>query len=151
MGIPCKQDPSPAEGRAPNGNEVALGPRWPDTVDYFRPLVIDEICGDDGGMLAVALFHQLEKDGRLLRVQVDLPWLVNQQQIQTGHAVEQSARRAIGERGIRFVEEILRADDLAPITIFGSGRETDGGGILGCFLKDHEFRPGYGHPLGLQR
>jgi hypothetical protein len=33
----------------------------------------------------------------------------------------------------------------------GSAQESDGDGILGCFLEYHEFRPGYGHPLGFQQ
>jgi hypothetical protein len=33
----------------------------------------------------------------------------------------------------------------------GSAQESDGDGILGCFLEYHKFRPGYSHPLGLQQ
>src|SRR5437867_13338189 len=43
-----------------------------------RPLVIDKIRCDDGGMLAVALLHQLEEDVRLLRFQIQIPKLVDQ-------------------------------------------------------------------------
>ena len=32
--------------------------------------IIDQIRGDDGGMLAVALLHQFEKDVRLLGFQI---------------------------------------------------------------------------------
>jgi len=41
------------------------------------PLVVDEIRGDDGGTPPIAFFHQLEKDVRLLRFQIQISKFVD--------------------------------------------------------------------------
>src|SRR5271169_3041011 len=82
-----------------------------------RPLVIDEIRSDDGGMLAVALLHQLEEDVRLLRFQIQIPELVDQKDVQSRQALEQPPRGSIRQRGVHLVEQVLGLDELTTVTI----------------------------------
>src|SRR5450432_2158039 len=60
-----------------------------------RPLVIHQICCNDGGVLAVTLFHQLEKDVGLLWFQIQIPEFINQKDVQSRQALEQLPRGPI--------------------------------------------------------
>src|ERR1019366_8481575 len=81
------------------------------------PLVVHEIGCNAGGMLAVTLLHQLKEDVGLLRFQIQVPKFVDQKDVEAGQTLEQLPRGPIRQRGIHFVEQILRADELAAIAI----------------------------------
>src|ERR1700722_18494664 len=59
------------------------------------PLVIDEIGGNDGGMPAVAFFHQLEENVRLLRSQIQISEFVDQEDVQPHQTIQQLPSRTI--------------------------------------------------------
>jgi len=73
-----------AQGWPVNAHRVAVVPETAEQRFHHRPaaqkvrlLIVDQIGGDDSGMLVVALFHQLEKDVTLLGLEVDIPQLVD--------------------------------------------------------------------------
>ncbi len=79
------------------------------------PVVVVEVGGDDGGLPAVAFFHQLEEDVGLLRLQVQVPHLVNDQQVDAGEAVQQLSGRPVREACVHLVEQVLRLDEQAAV------------------------------------
>src|SRR5260370_20590575 len=81
------------------------------------PLIKRQVGGDDSGVAMIALLHQLEKRVRLLGLEIQVAKLVDQKDIQTGQAIQQTARGAIGQRGVHLIEQILRADELATVAI----------------------------------
>src|ERR1041385_3099069 len=63
---------------------VAVVPKTAEQCFYHRPaaqkvgpLIVDQVGGDDGGMLVITLFHQLEKNIRLLGFQGQISKFVN--------------------------------------------------------------------------
>src|ERR1017187_1812819 len=60
------------------------------------PLVIHQIRRDDSGVAMIALFHQLEEGVRLFGFEIQIAELVDQQDIQTGQAIQQPARGPVG-------------------------------------------------------
>jgi len=54
--------------------------------EQARPLVVFKVRGDEYSLAAVALFHQFEKDIRLLRTQIEIPHFIDQQDIEAGPA-----------------------------------------------------------------
>ena len=83
----------------------------------FCPLGVVEVGGDDGGPAPIALLHQLEEDVGLLRPEVEIAHLVDQQDVDPDQAVEQLARGAVGEGGVHLVEEVLRAHEEPAVTV----------------------------------
>src|ERR1035437_3872247 len=81
------------------------------------PLVIDQIGGNDRGMAVVPLLHQLEEDVALLRFQGQISKFVDQQYVQASEAFQELARGTVGQRRIHFIEQILRADELAAVAV----------------------------------
>src|SRR5271155_4066420 len=74
----------------------------------------------------MALFHELEEDVGLLGFYIDVPELIDRQDIHVRQRFQQSACRSIGERGIHFIEQILSLDEEGPIAILHSfSRQTD--------------------------
>ena len=61
----------------------------------------------------IALLHQLEEDIGLLRLEVRVTHFIDQKDVQTRQTIHQPARRAIGQRSVHFIEQILRANELA--------------------------------------
>ena len=82
-------------------------------------LVVDEIrCGDDCGTPPVAFLHQLEKNVGLLWFQIQISNFVNQEHVQPRQTLQQLSRRAVGQRCIHFIEQVLRLDELTPVAVF---------------------------------
>ncbi len=48
------------------------------------PLVVLKVRGDECGLAAVALFHQFEKNVRLLGTQIEIPDFIDQEDVETG-------------------------------------------------------------------
>src|SRR5260221_974295 len=61
------------------------------------PLVIHQIRSDDGGVAMIALLHQLEEGVRLFGFEIQVAELVDQQDVQTSQAIQQSARGPVGQ------------------------------------------------------
>ena len=108
----------PAQRRAVDGHGVALVAQSAEkSVDQVLvpekggPLVVAQVGGDDGRMAPIALLHQLEEDVRLLGLEIEVAHLVDHQDIETREVLEQPAGRAVGERGVHLVEEILGFDE----------------------------------------
>src|SRR5690349_10548795 len=59
--------------------------------EEIGPLVIAQVGGDDGGVMAIPLFHQLEEDIRLLGLEVQIAKFVDQDHVQTGQPFEELA------------------------------------------------------------
>jgi hypothetical protein len=68
------------------------------------PLVIPQIRRDDGGVAMIALFHQLEEGVGLFGLEIQVTELVDQQDIQTGQTIQQTARGAVGQRCVQLIE-----------------------------------------------
>src|SRR5208337_2820639 len=81
------------------------------------PLVVDQIGCNDRGMAVVPFFHQLEEDVALLGFQGQISKLVDQQYVQAGEAFQELSRGTAGQRRIHLIEQILRADELAAVTV----------------------------------
>ena len=58
----------------------------------------------------VALFHELEEDVGLLGFDVQIPQLIDRQNVDVGERAQEPAGGAIGEGGVHLVEQILRFD-----------------------------------------
>ena len=50
-------------------------------------------------------------------VWLQIPELVNQKHVQAGEAFQELARGAVRQRRIHLIEQILRADELAPVAV----------------------------------
>src|SRR5215210_4422840 len=61
----------------------------------------------------IALLHQLEEDIGLLRLEVRVTHFIDQKDVQTSQAIHQPACRAIRQRSVHFIEQILCANELA--------------------------------------
>src|SRR6202789_656684 len=82
-----------------------------------RPLGVVQIGGDDRRPTAVPLLHQLEEDVRLLGSQVEVAHLVDDQYVAAPQPIEELAARAVRQGRVHLVEEVLRADEEAPMAI----------------------------------
>ena len=85
---------------------------------------------DDGGTAGVALLHELEKDVGLLRLDVQVAQLVDDQQRICGQFVDELARGAVRQGGVHLVEQVLRLDEQPPVAIL-EGLEQDPRGEAG--------------------
>jgi len=52
----------------------------------------------------IALFHQLEEGVGLFGLEIQVTELVDQQDIQTGQTIQQTARGAVGQRCVHLIE-----------------------------------------------
>src|SRR2546427_156687 len=123
-GLRCGSALRIAQGRTVNANGVALMTKAAEErldegfISQKRlPFGIVEICRNDGGLSAVAFFHQFEKDVGLLGFEIEVPQFVNVQDVDADQRVEQATRRAIGERGVHLIEEILRTDEAPAVPV----------------------------------
>ena len=55
------------------------------------PLVVIEVGGDQGRATVVALLHELEEDVGLLGLEIEIPHLVDEKQIEACEAVDEFA------------------------------------------------------------
>ena len=82
------------------------------------PVVVFQVGRDQRGFaVVVALLHQLEEDVALLGSQVQVPKLVDQQDVDAREPVEQLSRSPVGERGVHLVKQVLRFDEEATIAL----------------------------------
>lgn len=72
--------------------------------------VVVEVGRDDGGSAPAALFHQLEEDVGLLRLEVQVAHFIDDQDVDASEPVDELSARAVRERGVHLVEEILGTD-----------------------------------------
>src|SRR6516164_2610639 len=70
--------------------------------EQARPLVVLKVRGDERGLAAVALFHQLEEDIRLLGTQIEIPDLIDQEDIEARPAPDEFARSSVGDRSVHL-------------------------------------------------
>lgn len=84
------------------------------------PFFIAQVRCNDCGVAVIALLHQLEEDVALLGPEIDVPQLINQQNVKPEEAIQQLARGTIGQRSIHLIEQILCVDELAAIAILES-------------------------------
>jgi hypothetical protein len=68
------------------------------------PLGIPQVGGDDRRVAMIALFHQLEEGVGLFGLEIQVTELVDQQDVQTGQPIQQTARGAVGQRCVHLVE-----------------------------------------------
>ena len=85
-----------AEGRPLDGDRVAaMAQPAEEGVDHglvsedVVPLLVLQVRGDDGGLLVVALFHQLEEDVRLLGSAVEVAELVDVEDVQASEPIDE--------------------------------------------------------------
>ena len=83
-------------------------------------MVVLKVRGDEGGLAAVALFHQFEENIRLLGAQIEIPDLIDQQDIETRPAPDEFAGSPIGDRSVHLVEQVLGFDEQPAIAILQS-------------------------------
>ena len=59
------------------------------------PLVVLKVAGDDRRVAVITLFHQFEKDVRLLGLEIEIAELVDLKHVQAGETFEKLASRAV--------------------------------------------------------
>ena len=108
--------------------------------EKFVPDIVRQIGGNEGGALGdVALFHQFEEGVGLLGAQIQISHFVHQQNIHTRERIEELSRRAVGEAGVQFVEEILCAQETTTEPPQG---HAEGGRSRCRFCRRREGLPG---------
>ncbi len=59
------------------------------SAEEMVPFLVVEVGGDEGCATVVALLHELEKDIGLLRLEIEISHLVDDQQIESGEPVDE--------------------------------------------------------------
>src|SRR5215475_4058342 len=121
------------------------------------PVVELERRRDDGRDAIVALVDEPEERVGLLRLDVEIVDLVDDQRLQPAQPLEQPGSRAVGERGVKLIEEVLGIIEAAAVAIeAGFAQDADGNSRLAGpgFPREHdivcpaqEVEPGQGLDL----
>src|SRR5690606_521810 len=82
---------------------------------------------DDRRLSCITLLHQAEEDVGLFGAQIQVPHFVDDQKVDAREAVEQFARRAIGERSVHLVEEILSLEEQSSRAVLERFEQQAGG------------------------
>src|SRR6516164_3321570 len=117
--------------------------------EQARLLVVLKVRGDERGLAAVALFHQLEEDIRLLGTQIEIPDLIDQEDIEARPAPDEFARSSVGDRSVHLVEQVLGADEQPAIAVLQSLQQKSGrqSGFPDSGRPDKHYIDGLGNKL----
>jgi len=84
--------------------------------------------GDERAALeAVALLHELEEDVALLRAEVQVAHLIDDDDVETDETIEELAGAPVGEGGVHLVEEVLGLHEEAAAAVEERLEEQAGG------------------------
>jgi hypothetical protein len=81
------------------------------------PFWVRPICCNNCRAPVMTLFHKLEEDVGLFGFRVYVPELIDQKQVYLAQGLQKPAGRAISERGVHFIEQILRFEEERPVAV----------------------------------
>jgi hypothetical protein len=85
--------------------------------EEVQPVIVIEVGRDNRRAPTIAVLHEFEEEVALLGAEGQIAHFVNAEQRDAGEAIDELAGRAIGERGIQVVEEILGLDEQGPVAV----------------------------------
>src|SRR5262249_37085451 len=100
-------------------------------LEQLVPVVELERSRDDGRHSIVALVDEPEEGIGLLRLDVEIVDLVDDQRLQPAQPLEQPGSRAVGKRGVKLIEEVLGIIEAAAVAVeAGFAQNADGNASL---------------------
>jgi len=115
------------------------------------PLGIVEVRGDDGWVPLIAFLKELEEDVALLRTQIQISELVDDDEVEPRQIPNELSSRAISQGRIHFVEQVLGLDEESAVAVLQGFEQQAGGdsGLAYAGLADEDDILGLGNEAEL--
>src|SRR6202040_3547908 len=81
------------------------------------PFWVRQICCNNCRAAVMALLHELEEDVGLFGFRVDISELIDQKQVYLAQGLQEPAGRALGERCVHLIEQLLRFEEECPVAV----------------------------------